>query len=485
MQNISLKILTLILVTQSLAFGLGWYNRYSNYYTNTYENLGSITAKTNKAIDFAITNNLIDFVIASPEYKGDLSAAVGFYPGTALNNDYPIYWLDIAKSLNQRHLALGFIDLVVTVNLQDPGDAAGTGLTNGWLMNGDADNRGDNDLRSFADGQAFDTIDSNFKALAFGTAYNSTSVRYTSNTTAWNGEYVIMKFSVPDSIPTHYNLYLGKGNIQVTGAKTGTAFSTATASGLYYQVRVYTPVLTNTLIPVINISSPAVDGVYEQAFDPVANFMRNPVKHVRIPNKTPIVYSAANSFKSNITIAKYEWDVNGTGNWVAGGETFPAFYQTNGIYQVKVRLTTTAGLVVANDGLPVDSGRRPSLAFPMGVPDQSPLPFPYPVEVVDPPAQFTIQEVRPSPFIIGTVPVVYIDFNLKEDTQTTVSIFQLNGNLVKNLLSSTGKYPAGYWSLAWDGKDVKGNFVSEGIYFAVLTTPKAKGIVKIHVLRAQ
>ena len=49
----------------------------------------------------------------------------------------------------------------------------------------------------------------------------------------------------------------------------------------------------------------------------------------------------------------------------------------------------------------------------------------------------------------------------------TLSIYDLKGKLVKELLTRT--MPMGSHSITWNGKDTHGNSVPTGIYFYVIT----------------
>ena len=70
----------------------------------------------------------------------------------------------------------------------------------------------------------------------------------------------------------------------------------------------------------------------------------------------------------------------------------------------------------------------------------------------------------PNPFN----PVTTIAYSLPEDSQISISIFNIKGQEVKTLLS--GIQPAGNYNITWNGKDESGKDVTSGIYFYKLKT---------------
>ncbi|MDO9577113.1 MAG: C25 family cysteine peptidase [Candidatus Cloacimonadales bacterium] len=77
----------------------------------------------------------------------------------------------------------------------------------------------------------------------------------------------------------------------------------------------------------------------------------------------------------------------------------------------------------------------------------------------------------PNPFNPSTT----ISFALPEDTNVSLSIYNLKGQLLKQLLAESKI--AGMYSVMWDGKDSKNTQVSSGVYFYQLETP-SKTITK-------
>ena len=76
---------------------------------------------------------------------------------------------------------------------------------------------------------------------------------------------------------------------------------------------------------------------------------------------------------------------------------------------------------------------------------------------------FQLKQNYPNPFN----PITKIDFTIEISSMMTLSIYDLKGKLVKELLTRT--MPMGSHSITWNGKDTHGNVVPTGIYFYVLT----------------
>lgn len=72
--------------------------------------------------------------------------------------------------------------------------------------------------------------------------------------------------------------------------------------------------------------------------------------------------------------------------------------------------------------------------------------------------------VSPNPFQNTTI----IWFNLSQTENISLEIFDLLGRRVRGLRD--GEAPAGRYSALWDGRDESGNFLSSGVYFAILRT---------------
>ncbi len=89
------------------------------------------------------------------------------------------------------------------------------------------------------------------------------------------------------------------------------------------------------------------------------------------------------------------------------------------------------------------------------------------------PAALNLSSVYPNPFSFDAK----IEYQLKESSPVTLSIYNQRGQLVKQLISE-GK-AAGTHTVSWDGRDAKGRKVTNGIYFARLNSGKESSLKKL------
>jgi hypothetical protein len=89
------------------------------------------------------------------------------------------------------------------------------------------------------------------------------------------------------------------------------------------------------------------------------------------------------------------------------------------------------------------------------------------LEVDDPdmPIEYSLRQNYPNPFNPSTT----ISYKLGKSEFVNLSVFDLNGNLVKNILNHKADAGRGY--VEWDGKNEQGQNVSGGIYLYVIETP--------------
>ena len=83
----------------------------------------------------------------------------------------------------------------------------------------------------------------------------------------------------------------------------------------------------------------------------------------------------------------------------------------------------------------------------------------------------------PNPFN----PVTTITYSLPEDSQISISIYNIKGQEVKSLV--TGTQPAGSYNISWNGKDESGKDVTSGIYFYKLRTQNNETTRKMLLLK--
>ena len=93
------------------------------------------------------------------------------------------------------------------------------------------------------------------------------------------------------------------------------------------------------------------------------------------------------------------------------------------------------------------------------------------------PEQVKLFSNYPNPFN----PETHITFYLPHSVFVTVSVVNVMGNTVKNLLHESK--PKGNWSVTWDGRNDYGEFVSAGIYFCLLRVNGVKKTKKMVLLK--
>jgi PKD repeat protein len=92
------------------------------------------------------------------------------------------------------------------------------------------------------------------------------------------------------------------------------------------------------------------------------------------------------------------------------------------------------------------------------------------------PAGFAIT-VAPNPFNPSTA----IAFSLVQPTQTTVTIFNLKGEVVRTLVKGT--LPAGDHSVVWNGTDDNGRSLASGVYFSMVRSGSQTSVAKMVMLK--
>ena len=75
------------------------------------------------------------------------------------------------------------------------------------------------------------------------------------------------------------------------------------------------------------------------------------------------------------------------------------------------------------------------------------------------PTQYGLQPNRPNPFN----PITTISYDLPQGGRVKLAIYDVNGRLVKELVSVT--QVAGRYDVVWDGHDDRGQTVASGVYF--------------------
>jgi len=92
------------------------------------------------------------------------------------------------------------------------------------------------------------------------------------------------------------------------------------------------------------------------------------------------------------------------------------------------------------------------------------------------PGAFSLNQNYPNPFN----PTTSINFEIFESSHVSLSVYDLSGRLVKNLLS--GNLNSGAYSIDWSGKNNNGISVAAGVYFYSLSSDKNTLIKKMSLI---
>ena len=93
------------------------------------------------------------------------------------------------------------------------------------------------------------------------------------------------------------------------------------------------------------------------------------------------------------------------------------------------------------------------------------------------PDQFLLHQNYPNPFN----PMTSISYDLAQNGMVSLSIFDLNGKIIKNLVNEFQN--AGNHLLTWNGVNFAGEVVSAGLYLCVLQVGGAKQTKKISFIK--
>jgi hypothetical protein len=77
----------------------------------------------------------------------------------------------------------------------------------------------------------------------------------------------------------------------------------------------------------------------------------------------------------------------------------------------------------------------------------------------------------------------YIRYHMLRPGRVTVQVFTLDGTLVRNLRRNYSHTHVGEFSVAWDGRNERGNPVARGMYFVRVVGPDVDEIRRIMVVR--
>jgi hypothetical protein len=94
------------------------------------------------------------------------------------------------------------------------------------------------------------------------------------------------------------------------------------------------------------------------------------------------------------------------------------------------------------------------------------------------PSQFTLEQCVPNPFNNAT----NIFFQLPKATQATITIYDIAGRKVKEIVSDRTFTP-GRYSVVWFGENENGEIVSSGIYIYEVKTQYARAVRKMLLVK--
>ena len=97
------------------------------------------------------------------------------------------------------------------------------------------------------------------------------------------------------------------------------------------------------------------------------------------------------------------------------------------------------------------------------------------------PSTFSLQPNFPNPFNAETQIVYTLPASISGDRKLELAIYNTTGQKVRTL--TRGAHDAGTYSIAWDGKDDRGTDLATGVYMLTLSTPSARALQKMLLLR--
>ncbi len=92
-------------------------------------------------------------------------------------------------------------------------------------------------------------------------------------------------------------------------------------------------------------------------------------------------------------------------------------------------------------------------------------------------AQPILSQNYPNPFVSTTT----IEFSVLSPTHINLSVYDINGSLIRNLVNTT--VPAGAHEATWDGCDAEGSRVAAGIYLYHIKTDNYSGLKTMIIVR--
>jgi hypothetical protein len=98
------------------------------------------------------------------------------------------------------------------------------------------------------------------------------------------------------------------------------------------------------------------------------------------------------------------------------------------------------------------------------------------------PITFKLSQNYPNPLRVSAFsPETTIDYQVAKKSYVQISVYNLMGQLVTTLINR--QQEQGVYSVAWSGRDFRGNQVPTGIYFVKMTAGSFEQLRKMTILR--
>lgn len=379
-------------------------------------------------------------------------------------------WLNIKDWIEPWHLAQGFIDILLSVHIEEMEDV----LPPGWWMRVDSDDevgtKKDLNMRAYCGGLFYDLIDKDFKVP-------KEEMFPTDNAFEEDGEdygYVTLRFGLPERVRDYYKIFIGKGNVLLRSGET------------YYtnlcQVKLYAALREAELyahcdLPDIPIKLDKKDNV-------VYDENGRPVRRVFID--TPVMFDASGSVNlSGQEIVSYAFDFdNNISPDVDIKGSNPAVswtYTTLGRKKVVLKIMNAKGdYSIADGDVCVSESSEP---LPLWVDVVEPTEWIDMVELneEEKEAGIKVYQCAPHPFVPAKYPETRIKYLVSSPCVVSIKVYTFSGELVKTLVD--GEKLPGEWKATWDGTNEDGDKVAGGVYFYSVEAGEYRSLKRILLVR--
>lgn len=361
-----------------------------------------------------------------------------------LGDSRTVNWVDISSRIRPYHLAQGFIDILLTVDMHEIEEVT----LPKWYMLGDSDQENESDIRAFCNGVFYDLIDTDFKSVT-GNVFTRD---------AKTEEYIILRFEVPQRIGDYYKIFIGKGAVGITATESSYTDSC--------RVKLYL--------------APPVSNVYAccDLLDvPITYENGEPLRQIFV--NTPVTFDGSRSIDiAGGQIVQYAFDfdnnINPGVDVVDINPLVTHSYSTPGLRKVVLSVSSENGSSTSDGELSGVNSDNPNFN-----------PLPLWVEVVGPSAEEKVVQLyqcAPHPFIPAQYPETQIKYMVPSSCRVTIKLYTFSGNLVRTLIDNEEKFP-GEWVTTWDGTNEDREKVGSGIYFCQMEAGESRTIKNIVLIK--